>query len=125
MTGSIAIGMTPTFEMEIGMEGISPLSRRGFAGLFELNANDDFCNETITCPSEQQTTTSKASPQRHATDTRRRWQIICSERMSVNEEAVSDEDLLAVLLSYLNSTNSRDLAVQLIARFETFGNVVS
>ena len=45
--------------------------------------------------------------------------------MSVNEEAVSDEDLLAVLLSYLNSTNSRNLATQLITRFETFGNVVS
>ena len=56
----------------------------------------------------------------------RRWQLLCSELLSVNEEAMSDEDLLAVLLSYLNSTvNSRSLATQLITRFETFGNVVS
>jgi DNA repair protein RadC len=56
----------------------------------------------------------------------RRWQLLCSGLLSVNEETVSDEDLLAVLLSYLNSTvNSRNLATQLITRFETFGNVVS
>jgi DNA repair protein RadC len=40
--------------------------------------------------------------------------------------AVPDEDLLALLLSYLKSgINSRKLAMQLISRFETFGNVVS
>ena len=54
------------------------------------------------------------------------WHGLCSQLLSVREEAVSDEDLLALLLSYLNSTiNSRKLAMQLITRFETFGNVVS
>jgi DNA repair protein RadC len=46
--------------------------------------------------------------------------------LSANEEAVPDEDLLALLLSYLKlGISSRKLAMQLIARFETFGNVVS
>jgi DNA repair protein RadC len=54
------------------------------------------------------------------------WQLLCSQLLSANEEAVPDEDLLALLLSYLKSgLNSRKLATQLISRFETFGNVVS
>ena len=54
------------------------------------------------------------------------WQLLCSQLLSANEEAVSDEDLLALLLSYMNSgANSRTLATQLLTRFETFGNVVS
>jgi DNA repair protein RadC len=54
------------------------------------------------------------------------WQLLCSQLLSANEEAVPDEDLLALLLSYLRSgVNSRKLAMQLITRFETFGNVVS
>ena len=53
------------------------------------------------------------------------WQLLCSQLLSANEEAVPDEDLLALLLSYLSGVNSRKLAMQLIARFETFGNVVS
>ena len=57
---------------------------------------------------------------------RKTWQLLCSQLLSANEEAVPDEDLLALLLSYLNSgLNSRKLATQLISRFETFGNVVS
>ena len=54
------------------------------------------------------------------------WHGLARSCCPVSEEAVSDEDLLALLLSYLNSTiNSRKLAMQLITRFETFGNVVS
>jgi DNA repair protein RadC len=54
------------------------------------------------------------------------WQLLCSQLLSANEVAVPDEDLLALLLSYLKSgINSRKLAMQLISRFETFGNVVS
>ena len=54
------------------------------------------------------------------------WQLLCSQLLSAKEEAVPDEDLLALLLSYLKSgINSRKLATQLISRFETFGNVVS
>ncbi len=54
------------------------------------------------------------------------WQLLCSQLLSANEEAVPDEDLLALLLSYLKSgINSRKLAMQLISRFESFGNVVS
>ena len=54
------------------------------------------------------------------------WQLLCSQLLSANEEAVPDEDLLALLLSYPKSgINSRKLATQLISRFETFGNVVS
>ena len=61
-----------------------------------------------------------------ASQDRTSWQLLCSQLLSANEEAVPDEDLLALLLSYLNSgLNSRKLATQLISRFETFGNVVS
>jgi DNA repair protein RadC len=61
-----------------------------------------------------------------ASQDRTSWQLLCSQLLSANEEAVPDEDLLALLLSYLKSgVNSRKLATQLITRFETFGNVVS
>ena len=61
-----------------------------------------------------------------AIEDRTNWQRLCSQLLSANEEAVPDEDLLALLLSHLNSElNSRKLATQLISRFETFGNVVS
>lgn len=61
-----------------------------------------------------------------AVEDRTTWQLLCSQLLSANEEAVPDEDLLALLLSYLKSgPNSRKLATQLISRFETFGNVVS
>jgi DNA repair protein RadC len=61
-----------------------------------------------------------------ASITRRHWEDVCSRLLSVSEEAVSDEDLLALLLSYLRSVaNSRQVAMQLITRFETFGSVVS
>ena len=61
-----------------------------------------------------------------AVEDRTTWQLLCSQLLSANEEAVPDEDLLALLLSYLKSgLNSRKLATQLISRFETFGNVVS
>ena len=61
-----------------------------------------------------------------AIEDRTTWQFLCSQLLSANEEAVPDEDLLALLLSYLKSgLNSRKLATQLISRFETFGNVVS
>ena len=54
------------------------------------------------------------------------WKALCSQLLSVGEEAVSDTDLLTLLLSYFDSAiNSRKLAMQLISRFETFGNVVS
>lgn len=58
--------------------------------------------------------------------TRQHWEELCSRLLSVSEDAVSDEDLLALLLSYLRSAvNSRQVAMQLITRFETFGSVVS
>ena len=46
-----------------------------------------------------------------AVEDRRTWQLLCSQLLSANEEAVPDEDLLALLLSYLKSgCNSRKLA---------------
>jgi DNA repair protein RadC len=54
------------------------------------------------------------------------WRALCSQLLSVDEEAVSDLDLLTLLLSYLDpARNSRKLAMQLISRFETFGNVIT
>jgi DNA repair protein RadC len=59
-------------------------------------------------------------------EAQRQWGGLCSRLLSVSEQAVSDEDLLALLLSYLKSAvDSRTLAMQLISRFETFGCVVS
>lgn len=55
-----------------------------------------------------------------------RWKAICSKLLSVSEEAISDVDLLTLLLSYHETeANARKLATRLIGRFETFGNVVS
>ena len=148
MTGSLAIETASTFGTEIGIDSISGLSRRDFAGFSDLSANDSFPSKTVARSGEPQTATDEAhcllddwrssagakqdmggddehAPSDSGRSARRRWQILCSERTSVNEDAVSDEDLLAVLLSYLNATNSRNLATQLITRFETFGNVVS
>lgn len=57
---------------------------------------------------------------------RQHWTALCSKLLSIGEEAVSDIDLLTLLLFYLNpASNARKLAMQLISRFETFGNVVS
>jgi DNA repair protein RadC len=57
---------------------------------------------------------------------REHWTALCSKLLSIGEEAVSDIDLLTLLLFYLNPAgNARKLAMQLISRFETFGNVVS
>jgi DNA repair protein RadC len=54
------------------------------------------------------------------------WRALCSQLLSVDEEAVSDLDLLTLLLSYLDPAhNSRKLAMKLISRFETFGNVIT
>lgn len=56
----------------------------------------------------------------------RNWNVLCAQLLSVSEEMVSDEDLLALLLSYFDSTiDSRKLAMQLIKRFETFGSAVN
>lgn len=55
-----------------------------------------------------------------------RWKAICSKLLSVSEEAISDVDLLTLLLSYHETeANARKLSAQLIRRFETFGNVVT
>jgi DNA repair protein RadC len=54
------------------------------------------------------------------------WRALCSQLLSVDEEAVSDVDLLTLLLSYLDpALDARKLAMQLLSRFETFGNVVT
>lgn len=54
------------------------------------------------------------------------WKALCSQLVSMSEDAVSDVDLLALVLSYSQSTaDPRKLATQLISRFESFGNVVS
>jgi len=54
------------------------------------------------------------------------WKEICSRLVEVSEESVSDVDLLALLLSHLGSVaNSREVAGKLIARFSTFGSVVT
>lgn len=121
MTGSSVIDMTSTSNMAAGTDGTSPLHGHPFFGLFDINGNDDFCDEAASGASGQ----AEARQGPAHCHGRGRWQILCSETVSVNEDAVSDEDLLAVLLSYLNSANPRDLATQLITRFETFGNVVS
>jgi DNA repair protein RadC len=85
--------------------------------------------ETDRCRLSNETRAARESvPQGHghAANQDRSWQLLCWQLLSANEEAVPDEDLLALLLSYLKSeTNSRTLATRLIARFETFGNVVS
>ncbi|MFO1152484.1 MAG: DNA repair protein RadC [Rhodospirillales bacterium] len=122
MTGSIALETIYTSKTNTGSDGIPPLSYDGLAELVEI-ANDDCGEETISCSSAQPQ--AGKAPRHGTTDGRRRWQLLCSEPVSVNEDAVSDEDLLAVLLSYLNSSNPRDLATQLLTRFETFGSVVS
>lgn len=50
---------------------------------------------------------------------------LCAQLLSVSEEAVSDEDLLALLLSYSSAQiDSRKVAVELIKRFETFGSAI-
>jgi DNA repair protein RadC len=65
-------------------------------------------------------------PQQDAARQQRDWSALCAQLLSVAEETVSDEDLLALLLSYFNSTiDSRKLATQLIKRFETFGKAVN
>jgi DNA repair protein RadC len=54
------------------------------------------------------------------------WSALCAQLLSVSEERVSDEDLLALLLSYsVSRIDSRKLATQLIKRFETFGKAVN
>ena len=61
-----------------------------------------------------------------AAPAQRDWSALCVQLLSVSEEMVSDEDLLALLLSYSNSrADSRKLAMQLIKRFETFGKAVN
>ena len=54
------------------------------------------------------------------------WKEICSRLLAVSDGAVSDLDLLSLLLSYLGtSVNPRGLAKTLIARFGSFGGVIS
>ncbi len=54
------------------------------------------------------------------------WNSICSKLLSVGQEAISDVDLLTLLLSHRDTEgDARALATQLIQRFETFGNVVN
>jgi DNA repair protein RadC len=55
-----------------------------------------------------------------------RTDSLCSRVISINEKAVSDEDLLTLLLSDLRSTvNSRKIAMRLILQFETIGAVMA
>jgi DNA repair protein RadC len=55
-----------------------------------------------------------------------RTEVLCSRLISVNEKAVSDEDLLTLLLSNLRSNaNSRNIAMRLILQFETIGGVMA
>ena len=98
--------------------------------ILALNCNQSGASTADICPM----TAGERAVQEHvhwdnphaAIQDRTTWQLLCSQLLSANEEAVPDEDLLALLLSYLSSgLNSRKLATELISRFETFGNVVS
>ena len=88
--------------------------------------------------SEQKTLRAPVSSRKHAAtgNTRRtpgaaevgwpKQYDLCSRLLAFSEEAVSDEDLLTLLLSYAHcDESSRTLACQLLSRFETFGSVVS
>jgi hypothetical protein len=107
-------------------------------GLFESSSEDNRLHDVAAGPRFDETWAnadlSPSSGERRPTQPNvregnpdhRHWEVLCSRLLSVSEEAVSDEDLLALLLSYLKSgVNSRHVAMQLITRFETFGSVVS
>jgi DNA repair protein RadC len=54
------------------------------------------------------------------------WMRLCSRLLSVEAEAISDEDLLAFLLSYIEeSEDVRPVASSLISKFETLAGVLS
>jgi DNA repair protein RadC len=54
------------------------------------------------------------------------WKEICSRLLAVSDGAVSDLDLLSLLLSHLGAAvNARRLAKTLIARFGSFGGVIA
>lgn len=54
------------------------------------------------------------------------WMRLCSSLLSVEAEAIPDEDLLAFLLSYIaKSEDVRPVASNLISKFETLAGVMS
>lgn len=54
------------------------------------------------------------------------WRESYARLLSVSDDVVSDEDLLALLLSYESPhIDYRKVATDLIKRFETFGNVIN
>lgn len=54
------------------------------------------------------------------------WGELCGQLLSVSEDKVSDEDLMALLLSYSTSMiDPRKLANRLMQRFETFGQAIN
>jgi DNA repair protein RadC len=54
------------------------------------------------------------------------WMRLCSSLLSVEAEAIPDEDLLAFLLSYIEkSEDVRPVASNLISKFETLAGVLS
>lgn len=54
------------------------------------------------------------------------WMRLCSSLLSVEAEAIPDEDLLAFLLSYIEkSEDVRPVASNLISKFETLAGVMS
>jgi DNA repair protein RadC len=54
------------------------------------------------------------------------WKEICSRLLAVSDGAVSDLDLLSLLLAHLGAAvNARRLAKTLIARFGSFGGVIA
>ena len=54
------------------------------------------------------------------------WKEICSRLLAVSDGAVSDLDLLSLLLSHLGTTvNARRLAKTLLARFGSFAGVIA
>lgn len=68
----------------------------------------------------------EVAPSVSGEDVDARWKTLCSQALAASEKALSDEDLLALLLTHGGSpATSRRMATQLISRFETFGSVIS
>ena len=64
----------------------------------------------------------RSPPARRADD----WKEICSRLLAVSDGAVSDLDLLSLLLSHLGTAvNARRLAKTLLARFGSFAGVIA
>lgn len=103
------------------VQDVSTIPDSAICSLGSERSSNAYGNFSYNLPagSEQNANNNTACAQRD-------WSALCAKLLSVSEETVSDEDLLALLLSYSNSEiDSRKLATQLIKRFETFGQAVN